>query len=336
MQDTSSLIQVKRAVLHILNLNSGVPIYSDTELDPEVFELLQKHLEKAWFDPSAHDSKISDINPVYKELTEYSDDKGQFIPVSKEFAGKLFQDLMFSGEENTIDFVAVDFLAGGIQHFGILLYKNKQAYTHVVKTKDNKTSNEIIQHYAILPNPSQKADMFAFINMEEWNVKFVDKKRVLEGEETYLLPDRLLNCTMPVSAKDATTKIHKIVNKVAEEFGDNACLMVSKAKAFMLEASRSDCEIEPDEIAEEVFSEHPGMKESFLEQIEHSNIKKVTAADRDYIVKANQKHKIKTDTGIEIIVPSEYMNNPDYIEFVNHPNGKISLKVKNFEQIING
>ena len=33
MQDAQSLIEVKRAVLHILDLNSGVPVFSDKELD---------------------------------------------------------------------------------------------------------------------------------------------------------------------------------------------------------------------------------------------------------------------------------------------------------------
>ena len=42
------------------------------------------------------------------------------------------------------------------------------------------------------------------------------------SNEVYLLPDRWLNCTMPVSAKETIKKVHTIVNKVAEEYGQNA------------------------------------------------------------------------------------------------------------------
>ena len=37
MQDAQSLIEVKRAVLHILDLNSGVPVFSDELLDRGIF-----------------------------------------------------------------------------------------------------------------------------------------------------------------------------------------------------------------------------------------------------------------------------------------------------------
>ena len=71
MQDAQSLIEVKRAILHILDLNSGVPVFSDEDLDREIFEFLQKHLEKAWKDPAAHNSAIGQVNPVRVKLAEY-------------------------------------------------------------------------------------------------------------------------------------------------------------------------------------------------------------------------------------------------------------------------
>ena len=50
-----------------------------------------------------------------------------------------------------------------------------------------------------------------------------------------------------------------------------------------------------------------------MEQIEHASLPKVTEVDRDYAVRTNKSHKIKTDTGIELTVPSDFFNNTDYI-----------------------
>ena len=50
---------------------------------------------------------------------------------------------------------------------------------------------------------------------------------------------------------------------------------------------------------------------------------------------AVRNHKIRTDTGIEISFPAEMGNNPEYIEFVNEPNGLITLALKNIGSIEN-
>jgi hypothetical protein len=177
--------------------------------------------------------------------------------------------------------------------------------------------------------------MFAFINMEDWSLRFVDKKRILDGEEVYLLPDRLLNCTMPVSSKDTIKKVHKIVTKVAEEFGQNPTQAICQAKAVILEAGQKSERIEPAEVGRKVFEHHSGMRDSYMEQIEHASLPKVTEVDRDYAVRTNKSHKIKTDTGIELTVPSDFFNNTDYIEFVTNDNGTISINIKNVGEIIN-
>ena len=48
------MIQVKRAILHILDLNSGVPVFSDLDLDRELFEYLQKHYPELLVYPTVH------------------------------------------------------------------------------------------------------------------------------------------------------------------------------------------------------------------------------------------------------------------------------------------
>ena len=329
------MIQVKRAILHILDLNSGVPVFSDLDLDRELFDYIQKHLEKSWKDAAAHPSRLGDVNPIRQKLERYQADKDVFASITQEMADKLHKDLMLCGEERAMDFVAVEFLAGEVQHFGILLYTNQLGYTHKISYQDNQASNQIIQHFAILPNPTQKLTMFAFINMEDWSVRFVDKKRILDGEEVYLLPDRLLNCTMPVSSKDTIKKVQKIVTKVAEEFGQNPTQAVCQAKAVLLEAGQKSERIEPAEVGRKVFEHHSGMRDSYMEQIEHASLPKVTEVDRDYAVRTNKSHKIKTDTGIELTVPSDFFNNTDYIEFVTNENGTISINIKNVGEIIN-
>ena len=48
-----------------------------------------------------------------------------------------------------------------------------------------------------------------------------------------------------------------------------------------------------------------------------------------------RNHKIRTDTGIEISFPAEMLKNSEYVEFVNEPNGLITLSLKNIGSIEN-
>ena len=71
------------------------------------------------------------------------------------------------------------------------------------------------------------------------------------------------------------------------------------------------------------------------EQAELASLPKTAPLERDYAVRVNKTHKIKTDTGIEITVPSDFFNNPDYIEFISNDDGTISINIKHVGQIIN-
>ena len=43
--------------------------------------------------------------------------------------------------------------------------------------------------------------------------------------------------------------------------------------------------------------------------------------------------KIKTDSGIEVKFPLEFANRRDKIEFINNPDGTVSILIKNVEKL---
>ena len=44
---------------------------------------------------------------------------------------------------------------------------------------------------------------------------------------------------------------------------------------------------------------------------------------------------MKLSNGIELIVPLDVYRNPELIEFVNNPDGTISVTIKNVDEVIN-
>lgn len=47
------------------------------------------------------------------------------------------------------------------------------------------------------------------------------------------------------------------------------------------------------------------------------------------------KQKLKTDSGIEINFPAHFYGNPDVMEFINNPDGTISILIKNIGKVVN-
>ena len=54
---------------------------------------------------------------------------------------------------------------------------------------------------------------------------------------------------------------------------------------------------------------------------------------REYVV--GEHHKIKTDTGIEISFPVEYLKNREFIEIKTNDDGTLRIELKNINKIVN-
>ena len=93
--------------------------------------------------------------------------------------------------------------------------------------------------------------------------------------------------------------------------------------------------LDTEELSRAVFPDSQSMAEEFVREVRSSGMPQAVNMDREYASRAGRVHKIKTDTGIEISIPSDFFNDPDYVEFINNPNGTISISIKNVGSIVN-
>lgn len=221
------------------------------------------------------------------------------------------------------------------RYFAIVLLESRQAYMHEVGTSDTGcTSIEVARHHAILPNPSQKVASFALIEAGSMAVSFCDKSRNVAGEDRMIIPDGLLQCSTNASTKEVLTCVNRIVEEIAEEYGANTAVALSKAKAYVSEAAEEAEELAPWELAEEVFNDEP-LRKRFEEAVAEEALPERIPVERKVAARVAKNHKIRTDTGIEITFPAEYGENPDFIEFESTPDGLISIQLKNITHIEN-
>lgn len=354
------MLRINHAILHVFDFTSCVNVFSQTELDMEsrqVKSYVTKHVKKAFGNIDNKRGEFAPDSMFASELQSYFAGQRDFIGLSVQIAEFISTELGRMSKSESTDLLVVDFeeeeqLQGGStdeaaveasfegkinRYFGIFLLESRQAFMHsIAYGEDGQPCNEIERHHAILPNPSQKISSFAVIDMRSMEVAFQEKKRVIAGEERWLIPDGLLQCSMQASSKEVIDELSRIVEEVATEYGVDPVVALSKAKAYVCDAAEEaqEADIAPFDLAQEVFDDEP-LRERFVACAVEEQIPERVRVEKKAAERITRNHKIRTDTGIEITFPSEYANNPDFIEFASTPNGLISIELKNIGHIEN-
>ncbi len=351
-------MRLNHAILHVFDFNSCVNVLSEAELDStnrQTKNFVTTHARRALANIDNRHGSFSAESLFAEEVRAYHAGRKDFIDLSVMVAEFLGGELEHQDKPASTDILVVDFeedpdikageatdeeaqaaYAGRAKRYlAILLLESKQAYMHEVgRAEDESVRNDIARHYAILPNPSQKVASYAVIELGTLAVLFCDKPRSISGEERLIIPDGLLQCSVEASSKEIIETVTRIVEEVAEEYGANAAVALSKAKAHVSEAAVEDEYLAPWEMASEVFDDEP-LQKRFEEAVAEERLPERVAVEKKVADRVAKNHKIRTDTGIEITFPSEYSNSSEFIEFINAPNVLIQIELKNIGSIEN-
>ena len=94
---------------------------------------------------------------------------------------------------------------------------------------------------------------------------------------------------------------------------------MSKTKTYLVENAENADSFSPQEMGADVFGSSPAMAQEFQQQVAEAKLPDVVAIEKEYAQKAGRSHKIKTDTGIEITFPSEYIENTEFYPLHQQP-----------------
>lgn len=327
-------MKVNHAILHILDFESAVNVMSQRELDLDkraVRSFVTSHLRRARTSGDNKRGAFAEDSAFAGELKSFFFGERDFIDLSQQIAEFVSGELAKAEKIESTDVFVADFEDDDdVRWFAVMLMNSRMAFMHEVAREGGEVRNDISRHYAILPSPSQKVASFALVRASTMDVYFQDKKRKIAGEDTFLIPDGLLQCETGVSGKEAIDAVTRVVEQVAEEHGANTAVALAKAKAAVAEAVEEDEELPPWDIVDEAFEDEPVMRDAIKASLQEEHLPERVPVERAQVERAAvRNHKIRTDTGIEISFPAEMVDNPDYIEFVNEPNGLISISLRN-------
>lgn len=333
-------MKINHAILHILDFDSAVNVMSQRELDLDtraVRSFVTTHLRRARSNPDNKRGAFAENSAFAGELKNFLFGERDFIDLSCQIAEFFAGELAKADKAESTDILVADFEDDDdVRWFAVLLMASRMAFMHEVAREGGEVRNDIARHYAILPAPSQKITSFAVVRASTMEIFYQDKKRKIAGEDTLIIPEGLLQCATGVSGKEVIDTVTRIVEEVAEEHGANTAVALACAKAVVAEKVEEDEEIAPWDLAEEIFEDEPAMRQRFEAQMREQQLPERVPVERQQVERAAvRNHKIRTDTGIEISFPAEMLRNSEYVQFVNEPNGLISIELKNIGSIEN-
>lgn len=331
---------LNKASLHIFDFSSDMCVLSKACLNfvqPANGEFINKHIDKIMKDPDRKKAKFKDDSAFLETAKAYSEsqrNENDLVILSGSVAQFLFDKLKETDEPSSCDFLTAEFSEGESIYIAIMIFNHRTAYTHNVLTTSEGPESEVIVHRAILSTGS-KADAYAVVCLNDFSVIYSEKKRIRNGQAAYVLRDDILAVEAEASSREVVKAVSKAAAEVAEEHGANTAQAVAKARSFIYESSAEGEYFDLEDAAEKVFGDNSYMQSEFKEKLHESKLPESVSVDRSYAEKQSGKQKIRTDTGIEISFPADYAESSDYIEFINNPDGTISIELKKIGKIIN-
>lgn len=332
------IINLKKAILHILDANSGITVYSKEELDLDdagIVAYICEHIDKVCDDPGMRTGSFKSNSGFMYQLMQYKEGHINFAEFTEYAAEKLYELIGESDSMTSSDLIICDCMMSDHPTIALLKCDNKIGFIHQVINQEGTVKNEIVNHYAIMPYPTQRFSEYAFIDIEDMSIKYKPKKISVNGEKIDMLADGLFECDFDFSTKESFNAITKLAKKITEEYAGNEIDTEAKIKQYVKDTAISKDNIVVEEVADAVFNSSVSAKEEFVQKAQEAEIPEVIAMN-DYVTKrVNKNIKIVTDTGIEISFPAEYYKDDENIFIVNNDDGTLSIQINNIGQIIN-
>lgn len=334
------IVRLNKAILHVLDVDSCVSVFSKAELDLEekpVKAYVRSMCRKALFSTDARHGQFESGSELGGRLSKYFHGAEELASISSSIAHFIFGELERAEKQVSTDMLVADFLdADDVRYFGVFLLEGKKAFVHEVSQAGENVSCDIVRRYGVLPAATQKLSSWVLVRADTLGIMYVDKTRVIDGQEVLIIPDELLQCKSEASSREALDSVTEIVEKVAADHGANATLALSRAKAYVTEKVEEEGAFSRAGLTEEAFPDNEPAQKAFETQAEVRHIPNRVRIDKRMVAqKRVRNHRIVTDTGIEVSFPAEYGEDSDMIEFKTESNGLISISLKNIASIEN-
>lgn len=330
-------VNINKLVLHILDNTLGMTILSESEHphDSDINDFIKAHIEKVFKDVFIKNACFENDESEIKALCErVKADKENFLDVSKILADKLYDILIKNINIPSCDLVCSLFDGDGKSFLGLFILNYKISYIHHVEESGDGRTNKVIKQITTLPNTSQSIDEFIIIDLDNYNILLKEKKHDIDGIKEHYLSKYFLKSQTILSDKEKVDIINKTSKKMINDFYDGDVKKMADVKKAITESIEESNNIDIEHIKKKTFNDNLELQQIYSEELEAKGVHEQHIPVNENVIKKIPKmQRLVTEDGIELKIPISYLSTEEKVEFINNPDGTISILLKNIRDI---
>lgn len=327
-------ILIEKAILHILDANIGTPVLSERVLPlDESADFFSKHIDKLFRDSEVKECVFEDgSNPVRDLMEKLNGD--DFISATHQMASQLYDIMSANVDIPPTDFLFTVFRHKENRYLGIVKFNYKEAYTHSLINLEGSTATSVIKYKTLFANETQKVDECIFIDLFSHAVKIKEKKYEIDGQKDHYLSNRFMKTQPARTYKEQYRLVEKSAEQVVKKFYTGDSLKQADVKTAIRNNVDKNMEIDIDDLSREAFHDSPDMQTQYKQELAQKGFvgKKIKINQQIYN-ELEKSHRIITDLGIKMEIPSDLMKDRSKVEFIVNQDGTMSILIKNVNEV---
>lgn len=325
-------ISFKQTIIHNLDLNMGQPLLSKecAVLTDEAESFITRKIYQVLENHGVCEAKFKEQMSLFPEdhpasIFKNWDGKG-LKHLSEVLTNGFYRYMVEYDNIPNGDLIVTNYLMDGEEYVAALKINfNDGDYTHFFSSDDETMKlvvNKGIYH--------KRINEGVIIKLSDTSVQLLD-----ESKSKYI--SLMLDLETKLSVKEKLKAVDRIAAKIIDEHYDNQVKAIAELKNNISESIARTQTIPIQEIMERTFGDDEEVFESCMQHLEEFGIndKESIEVRSSKVTNKYATQKLKTDTGVEIKMPTHIFKDPDFIEIVNEPNGTQTLLIKNVSQIVN-
>lgn len=324
-------IEIIDVYMHILDVINGTKVYSENpmKLDDVSSEYIVTQLE-GFFE--ALDVGKTEVHPESKmgKMMQSEDFKNFSLEIADAFVSVMEKSI----EVKPCDLLCVLFEKDEREYTAALKLNFKPMFSHIVNMDESTITNNLMIHNTVLPPKSQRIEEGFLLDLHASEAYIKDKQITFDEKKCAYISELVFGIQKLMTPKKAINEITKAAEKVVEKFKDNPLVETAKVRAAVEDVIDYYGHVDAAVICDKCF-ETEAEKEAFKTVVAQKGIDvapwDVPESQRS---KIKRTQKIKTSSGVEIVVPYAYIAREENLEIINNEDGSISIKLMNLGELL--